>query len=167
MAYSNTSNFQDLLDQNQARILRICAFYSPDQDDRKDLYQEILMQLWKSWERFEGKSSINTWIYRIALNTAITHVRKRKRHAYTELEQVSPPQIEDNMAEELDKQAQLQALTQAIDRLKPLNRTIALLMLEGLSYEEMAEVTGMTVNNIGVRLNRIKKRLSYLLHQKQ
>ncbi|MEM7370966.1 MAG: sigma-70 family RNA polymerase sigma factor [Bacteroidota bacterium] len=167
MAILDTTDFQELVQQNQARILRLCAFYSPDADDRKDLYQEILMQLWKSWERFQGKSSVHTWIYRIALNTAITHVRKRKRHEYTELDQISPLRVEEDIAFEIDKQTQLQALKDAIDRLKPLNRTLALLLLEGLSYEEMAEVTGMTVNNVGVRLNRIKKRLSYLLHQKQ
>lgn len=149
--------------EQQERLSRICRFYARDAAERQDLYQDILYQIWKAMPRFRGDSSPGTWIYRIAVNTALMHRRTQGRRKETALE--TPPELAHDASIEsnLDREAQLSALYRAIDQLKDLDRTLILLFLEELSYEEMAEVTGLTVNHVGVRLSRAKKRLSNLL----
>ncbi len=148
----------------QERLVRICRFYTFHSEEEKDLYQEVLIQIWKSMPRFREESSPGTWVYRIAVNTALmyrrTLGRRKEQTSFDQLPDViEQPDPEGNM----DQQTRMQWLREAIANLGELDRTIVLLYLEELSYDEIAEVTGLSVSNVGVRLNRIRKKLSSMI----
>jgi RNA polymerase sigma factor (sigma-70 family) len=150
-----------LLEQNHERILRICRFYERDRGLQEDLYQEICFQAWRSFKSFEGKAQASTWLYRVAVNTALGHVRKNSKRkteglAESHYQVAQAPAVE----RQLEQEEQMRALHRAIAHLGKLDQTLILLYLEELDYKEMAEVTGLTVSNVGVRLNRIRKKLS-------
>ena len=155
--------FQHIIDQHYGILYKIGRAYTQDQADFDDLHQEMLIQLWQSYTRFKGNSKLSTFIYRVALNTALTHQRKAKRR-------VDRPGIEDhfyhlpdNSGSETEatrqREEQIKLLYECINELKKEDRAVILLHLEGNAYEEMADILGITVNNIGVRLLRVKKRL--------
>lgn len=153
--------FIDVLEQNHNRILRICRFYERNPSEQEDLYQEICFQAWRSFDSFQGKAQLNTWLYRVAVNTALGHVRKAsKRNTEGIKESHYQLHIEAKADAALEKNEQMEALYKAIGSLNKLERTLILLYLEELDYKEMASITGLTVNNVGVRLNRIKKKLA-------
>lgn len=154
-----------LIEENHARLVRLCRFYERVPADQEDLYQEILYQVWRSRQRFRGESQASTWIYRIAVNTALTHVRthtNRSKHisrqGYAE-----EPAFSVEYGQQLDQQTQQKALQQAISGLSAVDRTLILLYLEERTYQEMAQIMGLSESNVGVRLNRIKKKLAIRL----
>lgn len=155
-------NFIDILNSNRGLIYKVCNLYCSDPEDKKDLFQEIILQLWKSWESFRGASALSTWMYRVALNTAITHFKRDKRRSTTvQILEIDIPDIqEDDDTEELLKQ-----LFAAIDSLDKIDKSIILLYLEEKSYEEISEITGLSTSNVGVKLNRIKGKLSNALNK--
>lgn len=163
--------FKQVLDENKDRIFRICSAYERNSDDRDDLYQEILINIWKNLDKFEGRSAISTWIYRIAVNTSLMHVKKEsKRNSIkTELNE-NTPDITESSAEEREEKiitgSKIEILYECINRLGSLDKLIISMVLEDLSYKEIADVTGLTVNNTGVRINRIKKELLKLMEGK-
>ncbi len=162
--------FRHIIDEHNGILYKIGRSYTRDEADFQDLYQEMLIQLWESYPRFQGQSKLSTWIYRVVLNTALTHSKKAKRrpnasplegHAYRLADESAKEQSEKYTAEQ-----QVQLLYQCINELKKDQRAIVLLHLEGNSYEEIAEIMGVTVSNVGVRLLRSKKKLQRLLTAK-
>ena len=158
---------QDFLEQttrHQAVIHKICRIYADSPEDRRDLFQEILYQLWRGYPSFQGKSAFSTWMYQIALNTAITSLRKQTRKPqHVQWEEGLSGQPASGQS--LERRRQLQELYRAIRSLGRIDRALVMLYLEDLSYREMAEVMGLSENNIGVRLNRIRARLQDLIRQ--
>lgn len=159
--------FNELVRTNHASIYRICRAYLYDVSYAEDLYQEILYQIWKSIQSFKGKSKVSTWIYRIAVNTAIGFNSKNKHHDYLPIPNTYQiPDIE-LIPEKIEQEAQLEKLRFCISQLAAQDRIIISLLLEQKSYKEIAEITGASLTNTGVRINRIKERLLNLMEDKK
>ena len=161
------ADFLELITRNRARLIRICRFYCREQADREDLFQEMVYQGWRSLPSFKGHAKPDTWLYRLALNTALTSHRKAQRRPQAQTDELErkAPMISPDWEADLDKQAQLRWLYERIHALTEPDRTLLLLFLEEMPYAEIAELTGLSVNLVGVRLNRAKKKLSTLAQQ--
>lgn len=152
--------FLALINEHQGIIHKICRLYRDVREDREDLFQEITFQLWRSHQTFKNESKISTWIYRIALNTAIASFRKKKQViAYSP---VLPDLAEEQPDEELAFRQE--RLFNALKRLNDADKAIITLYLEDLSYQQIAEIIGISENNVGVKLNRIKIKIKNLLN---
>ncbi|MEI9909689.1 MAG: RNA polymerase sigma factor [Bacteroidota bacterium] len=149
--------FENWLGQHKALFFKIVRAYAFTVTDQDDLFQEITIQVWHSIPTFRQKSSVTTWLYRISLNTAIKWTRKERKH-YESKEPLDTVQhiLQEN---KIHTDERLVWLYEEISRLDEIDRSIALLLLEGFSYKEMAGITGITESNIGVKINRIKKHL--------
>lgn len=145
---------------NMGLIKSLCRAYAKDEEDLKDLIQEVTLQLWRSHEKFEGRSQVSTWVYRVTLNVCLSQARKRKK----DLPQYSLENFD--IGEEIDttEQEQIGMLYKAIRQLKEGDRAIVLLYLEEKSYKEMADILGMTVTNVGVKVNRLKIQLKRMIN---
>ncbi len=149
--------FVSIVKENEGLIYKITRVYTDTQEDQKDLYQEIVYQLWKSFDSFKGNSKISTWIYRIALNTAIGYLNKSKKkvsQVSLDFELLNPVDETDNVTEE-----RLAILYNMIKQLNVIEKGLILLLLEGKSYDEIAVITGFSSSNVGTRLSRIKQKL--------
>lgn len=135
--------------------------YEHDQDARNDLFQEIVLQLWRSFPSFRGEAKITTWMYRIALNTAISGFRKQTRLVKTEDLQEVHMNISDNWAD--DREEDFQKLQWAVRQLPEIERAMIMMALEEVPYDEIAETIGITQNNVRVRMNRIREKLRKLM----
>jgi RNA polymerase sigma factor (sigma-70 family) len=145
------------LNQHAGIVHRVCRIYFGDPADREDVYQEIIYQLWKSYPSFQGESKFSTWMYRVALNTAIGQLRKDKRT-------IAKEPLHDHLAEitpyqQSEAEERMKLLYSAINTLSLIDKAIILLYLEDNSYDEIAMVAGLTRTNVSVRLVRIKKKL--------
>ena len=163
---SREAVFQRWLNQHTGLVFKVARAFAPGEADRDDLVQEILLQLWRSLPRFEGKASESTWIYRVALNTALAWHRgeNKRRAAQTPLLAIEEvPEPNDLAARE--REELLVRLYTAIRRLAKLDAALVLLYLDDLSYREMAEVLGISETNVGVKLNRARKALGELLKE--
>jgi RNA polymerase sigma-70 factor (ECF subfamily) len=136
--------------------------YEHDQDARNDLFQEIVLQLWKSFATFRGEAKITTWMYRIALNTAISGYRKQTRHIKTEDLQEMHFNISEQYSGD-EKEDDIQKLQWAIRQLSEIERAMIMMALEEIQYDEIAETVGITQNNVRVRMNRIREKLRKLM----
>lgn len=155
--------FLQLIDQHQGIIHKICGIYRDSREDREDLFQEIVFQLWKSAPGFKGESKFTSWMYRIALSTAVVSFRKKKPAIiYT---QNLPEQ--ESITENEQAALHQEQLFEAVKKLNDADKALITLYLEDLSYEEMAEITGISENYVGVRLNRIKTKIENLLKNKK
>jgi RNA polymerase sigma factor (sigma-70 family) len=154
--------FINLINNHRGIIFKVCNLYCRDKEDQKDLFQEVTLQLWKSLPSFRNESLMTTWMYRVALNTAISHFRKESRKPDREGIAVADLQIPDlsGMAEENDK---LALLKEAIQQLTKVEKAIIMLYLEEKSYAEISEIMGITHSNVGVKLNRIKIKLEKII----
>ena len=149
--------FVELIKEHEGLIFKASTIYTDNTQDQKDLFQEIVYQLWKSFDSFKNNSKISTWMYRVAMNTAITQLKKRKRSPIAEpIEKIVIEQIDTNDSSFEEK---LRKVYQHINRLNVLEKGIMLLLLEGKNYEEIGEISGLTSTNVGTRINRIKKKL--------
>ena len=162
--------FRDTLEENKDRIYRICCAYERDPDERNDLYQEILINIWKNLGKFEGRSMISTWIYRIAVNTSLLHIKKEsKRNSLkTDINESAlsvPETSHEETEEKIETGKKIEQLYKCINSLPSLDRLIISMVLDEVSYKEIAEVTGLTVNNVGVKITRIKKELLKLMEE--
>lgn len=150
--------FLDQVSQSQGIIHRICSMYASNANDRKDLFQEILIQLWKSYPSFQGHAKFSTWLYRVSLNVAIQNLRlhKRRPESTTGLEQVIElPDIRtDDHYEE-----KLSWFHQALGQLNPVDKAIVMLYLEDKDNAEIAAIVGISQNYVRVKMNRIKAKL--------
>jgi RNA polymerase sigma-70 factor (ECF subfamily) len=148
------SKFAQIIKQNKSTIYTVCYMFSKDADEVNDLFQEVLINLWRGFEGFENRSSMKTWIYRVALNTCISLDRK-KRHTSTE-----PLSMHINLFEDRDEDTrQVDMLHKRISRLKPFDRAVVLLWLENMPYEEIGKVVGISTTAVSTRLYRIKEQL--------
>jgi RNA polymerase sigma-70 factor (ECF subfamily) len=155
--------FVQTINQHQGILHKVCRIYCHNATEREDLFQEIVLQLWKAFPSFRNESKITTWMYRIALNTAISGLRK-KRIVTTELESISF-QVAEALQYHMDEE--LQRLYNAIEHLSDIEKSIVLLYLEDKPYEEIAEITGITANYVAVKMSRIKEKLRTLLKPEQ
>jgi len=145
-------------------IHKICNLYGHTPHEREDLFQEIVVQLWKGYSRFRGDAKFSTWLYRVALNTAITGLRKKEKNiAYVD-PSILPSTFQD-FSDINPEQEQLQQLYEAIRKLGEIDRAVVMLYLEDRTYEEMEEVLGISQNNLRVKMNRIKEKLRKLTNQ--
>ena len=155
--------FNDIYADNKDKIYRICCFYIQDDDDRKDLYQEILANIWRGLDRFEGRSKISTWIYRIAVNTSMAYFKKQNRE--NNKMEIIDQEIKRGVtnASNENEQEAIKSLHQAISNLNKMEKAIVSLMLEEVSQKEIAHILGFTENNIRVKIHRLKNRLKSIL----
>lgn len=149
--------FLAAITSNEGLVYKIASVYTNDVEDRNDLVQEIIFQLWKSFDTFSQKSALSTWIYRVAMNVAIYHLKSTKRRVQT-------VPIDDQLLNFQEKgksieEEQWQLLKQYIDDLNLLEKGIVMLYLEEKSYEEIAEITGLSQSSVGTKLSRIKEKL--------
>ncbi|MBC5991542.1 RNA polymerase sigma factor [Pontibacter cellulosilyticus] len=150
--------FLELISQHQGIIHKICRLYRDTPEDRQDLFQEVVYQLWKSYPKFRQEASISTWMYRIALNTALASLRKPTlKINYTD---TLPDILSESSTYADDQQEQL---FKALKQLNDGEKALVTLFLEEMSYKEMADVLGISEGNVGVRLNRIKNKLMNLI----
>lgn len=156
------SEFLVLISQHQGIIHRICRVYTDMPQEREDLFQEICLQLWRSYPTFRGDSKFSTWLYRVALNTAIGTIRKKKYLLNTE------PLAGLDQAEEhsTSREENRIVLYRAISRLSRIDKAIILLWLEDHQYQEIANIMGVSKSAISVKLVRIRKKLSAMINQK-
>ena len=150
---AEVNEFITLLNHHQNIIHKVCNLYMDNAADREDLFQEIMTNVWNSLPGFRGDSQPGTWLYRIAVNTALLHRRKWK--PTEELPELADQAL--GAQQSLEQQERLAALHRAIATLGDQDRLIVTLLLEGLSYKEIAEITGITVNYVGVKITRIKQ----------
>lgn len=146
-----------LIQENEGVIHKITSLYADSREDQKDLFQEVVVQLWTALDRFKNESKVSTWIYRIALNTAITRLRKVKKQVDNEALDLVMFNYAEPENQELDHK--INALHASIAKLNELDKAIILLVLEDKSYEEISQIIGISVSNVGTRLMRIKQKL--------
>ena len=158
--------FLELVNENQNRILKVCRVYAWNSADQEDLYQEILFQIWRALPGLKDPAYANTWLYRIAINTSISFTRKRAVRGLRALQlghDELTRHIEARQAQDGRDDDSLAKLYEAIAQLGAVERALITLFLEDLTYEQMAEVLGVSANNVGVMLHRAKKKLSALM----
>ena len=154
--------FNQLLEQSKGSIYRVCKAYLYDEQQTDDLFQEILIEIWRSMERFRSEAKWNTYIYRIAVNTAIKYNLKFKKPKHQPIANSPTTTIQEKIALE----GRFEQMHRAIQQLQPPDRLLISLVLEDLSYKEIAEILDSTVNLVGVRINRIKQRIIKLINSK-
>lgn len=161
---NETGKFIELVNRHQNIIHKVCSIYAAGAEDKQDLLQEILYQLWRSYPSFQQESQFSTWMYRIALNTAITNFRKAKRKpAHVPINKTLENEL--RMSDHHSRYEQIEILREVIARLKPIDKAIIMLYLDELSYKEMAEILDLSESNIRVKLNRIKNKLQEWVQQ--
>ncbi|HKK28654.1 MAG TPA: sigma-70 family RNA polymerase sigma factor [Gemmatimonadota bacterium] len=159
--------YLQLVEENRGRMRRLCRVYARDAEAARDLYQEMLLQVWRSLPSFEGRSEPGTWLYRVALNTALQRRRRRDRRSEATLDPDDPLRDRGFVGpeERFEDHRRIERLHSAIDRLGEGERALALLYLEEKSYAEMSEILGISQNHVGVKLHRIKKKLSKMVKE--
>ncbi|MFN3848838.1 MAG: RNA polymerase sigma factor [Spirosomataceae bacterium] len=155
--------FISIIEANQGIIHKVCGMYCHSADDKKDLFQEIVIQLWRSYPKFKGEAKVSSWLYQIALNTAITQLRKFYRKPQHEvfsevIMNISEPSTDD------EREVKLAFLYHAISKLSEIEKAIIMLYLEEHSNDEIAQIMGITQNNVRVKLHRIQEKIRGLLN---
>ncbi|KJF41857.1 RNA polymerase sigma factor [Draconibacterium sediminis] len=156
---SKKKEFSEMIEKHQAIIHRVTMVYTNGPADREDLFQEICLQLWRSYPNFREEAKFSTWMYRVALNTAISNVRKKNRDIHFE-------QLLDNdrmETESSDEKEQIQLLYRAISKLNRIDKALILLWLDEKSYDEIASILGISKTNVSVKLVRIKRKLEEMI----
>ncbi|MGN0048811.1 MAG: RNA polymerase sigma factor [Bacteroides sp.] len=157
---TSETQFAQMVEQHKSTVYTVCYLFANDADEVNDLFQEALINLWKGWKGFEGRSELKSWIWRVSFNTCISYERRKKRRheqPLTNIDLFSETRNEDDR--------QIRQLYNRIHRLKPFDRAIVLLWLENISYDEIAAIVGITVKNVSVRLYRIKEELKRMSDQ--
>ena len=157
---ASRDRFQELLGQHEKIVFKVASMYCRNTEDRRDLAQEICVQAWRSFSSYDATRSFSTWMYRIALNVAISQVRSaglRDRHAVPLDDDAHD--IADESAEQYEPDERVRVLHAFIEQLDALNRALMLLYLEDRSYREIADVLGITETNVATKINRLKQRI--------
>ena len=151
------TDFSRIVREHKSTIYTVCYMFSKDKQEVDDLFQEVLVKLWQCYATFQGKSDLRTWIYKVSLNTCISIDRKKKRRK-------TQPLLEgiDLFDKNDADNRQTDMLHERIGRLQPFDRAIVLLWLENMSYEEIAQIVGISVKNVSVKLYRIKEQLKQM-----
>lgn len=153
--------FLDEIKHHSGIILKVCNLYADDIEDKKDLQQEIIYQAWKSFGSFKGNSKFSTWLYKISLNVSLTYLGKRKKAPQSaDLTKYEGYVEQHELSERADR------LYRAIRQLNEVDRGIVMLHLDGYSNAEIGEIAGISLNNTGVKLHRIKQQLTEILNRK-
>ena len=153
--------FAQMIKEQKDTIYTVCYMFSKDAEEVNDLFQEILVNLWKGFPSFRGQSQIKTWVWKVSLNTCISFDRKKSSRTHT-----IPLNININLYTDNDKDSlQIKQLYERVNRLGLFNRAIVLLWLENLSYEEIGAIVGISAKNVSVRLYRIKEELKKMSNQ--
>lgn len=148
------TTFAQMIREHKSTIYTVCFMFSKDSDEVSDLFQEVLINLWKGYASFQNRSSVDTWIWKVSFNTCISYERKKQKRA------TLPLTMDINLFEDKDEDSrQIRLLYDRIHRLKPFDRAIVLLWLENMSYEEIGAIVGISTKNVSVRLYRIKEEL--------
>lgn len=148
--------FVDIVEQNQGLIHKVCHLYADTDVDKNDLFQEIVLQLWKAYPNYKGNSKLSTWMYRVALYTAMNELKKRKRHHHLD-------PMADFLLNDADMKFDVDHINAALALLSASERAIVTLYIDEKSYQEIAQILGISDSNVGVKLNRIKKKLKKLI----
>lgn len=156
--------FIKAINDNRALIFKIAAVYTNSAEDRDDLVQDILYQLWRSFNSFEQRSALSTWMYRVAMNTAIYHLKTSKKR-------IQPVPLDEHGRDvhdpgNRDAEEKWELLKKHIDGLNLLDKGIVILYLENKTHEEIANIIGLSVTNVGTKLSRIKERLKQQIEKK-
>lgn len=147
------TEFAQIVKENKSTVYTVCYMFSNDSEEVNDLFQEVLINLWKGIDSFKSQSNIRTWIYRVALNTCISVERKKKVKTV-------PLDMEVNFFEDSDEDTlQVKMLHDRINKLQPFDKAIVLLWLENISYDEIGAIVGISTTNVASRLFRIKEKL--------
>ena len=147
--------------EHKSTIYTVCYMFSNNPEEVADLFQEILINLWKGFPKFRGESNLRTWIYRVSLNTCISYERKKSRRPDT-----LPLTMEINLFEDSDDDSrQVQMLRERISRLGPFDRAIVLLWLENVTYDDIGAIVGISAKNVSVRLVRIREQLKKMSNE--
>lgn len=158
---SNENDFARLVREHKSTIYTVCYMFSNDEDEVNDLFQEVLINLWKGYSTFKGESKVDTWIYRVSLNTCISLDRKKKKAG-----QRISLDMGINLFEDKDNDSkQIQQLYARIHLLGPIDRAIVLLWLDNLSYDEIGAIVGISAKNVSVKLVRIREQLKAMNNQ--
>lgn len=157
MNVNTEQEFLSVIKEYERVIYKVCYLYTSRNATLNDLYQDVVLNLWRAYPKFRGECKISTWIYRIALNTCISFIRKEKN--VPEIVTLTPYESEWMTEEQDSFQLMLKELYYLIGQLGQLDKSIILLYLEEKSYEEISEITGLTVTNVATKLNRIKEKL--------
>lgn len=148
------TTFAQMIREHKSTIYTVCFMFSKDSDEVSDLFQEMLINLWKGYASFQNRSSVDTWIWKVSFNTCISYERKKQKRT------ILPLTMDINLFEDKDEDSrQIRQLYDRIHRLKPFDRAIVLLWLENMSYEEIGAIVGISTKNVSVRLYRIKEEL--------
>lgn len=162
-AIEQKKEFIDLIEKHQGIIYKVSKMYCDKEECQRDLFQDILVQLWQSYPTFNKKSKFSTWMYRVALNTAIAQFRKEKKNP-----EESTPDFPINIPEEesyKEKEDRRELVHKAIARLSKAEKAIIILYMDDYSYEEISEIAGISMTNVGVKINRIKTKLQKILKE--
>ena len=158
-----SEEFTLLIQNNRAVISKICCLYMNTQADREDLHQEIMLQLWRSFSSFEGKAAVSTWVYKVALNTAITFLKKNKKQPEVfEACKVFYDE-QENDAELNEKLTRFTLMQKAISQLSRIDKALITLYLEDKSYDDISEIMGITSGNARVKIMRLKEKLKQMV----
>ncbi len=149
------------IETHKGIILKVVNLYADDYDDRKDLYQEIVLQSFSAYARFQGNSKFSTWLYRISLNVALTYLSKRKK-----INTIKAATLTENYVEPIELSERADFLYRAIKQLPEIDRSIIMLHLDGFDNTEISEMIGITRGNANVKLHRIKQQLTLILTKK-
>ena len=153
--------FEEQISQHEALLYKVCHTYAYTQADREDLFQEIVIQVWKAYPHFKGDSKFSTWLYRVGINTAISGLRKRKNFITTHEPNELPVDFSDDSQSQVDEE-RFQELYKAIAQLTQVEKAIVMLYMEDHSYAEMEEILGINQGNLRVKMSRIKDKLRQL-----
>lgn len=156
--------FGEWLEAHKAILFKVARAYGTTHSDREDLFQEIALQLWHSVEAFRGDAAVTTWIYRVALNTALAWNRKERKYGAGRQDFEAATAL---LVAPMDRDPRLEWIYQRIAELDEVNRSLALLMLDGFSYREMSQILGLGESHVGVKINRIKAALSARLAKEE
>jgi RNA polymerase sigma-70 factor, ECF subfamily len=154
--------YNDAVAQYGAALSRLARAYESDMEKRRDLLQEIHLQLWRSFEAFDSRCSVRTWVYRVAHHTATSHVVRERRtySALVSLETIDQLPDRSPVVDDLDHRNAVERLTTMIRQLKPLDRQVIVCYLEGLDAAATAEITGLSPANVAMKIHRIKSLLA-------
>jgi RNA polymerase sigma-70 factor (ECF subfamily) len=153
--------FEKLVREHELLLYKVCRVYAYTDADRQDLFQDIVIQLWKAYPKFKGDAKFSTWLYRVAINTAISRLRKKKDFIRFYDPESLPKHLSDESTGNLEEE-QFQQLYIAIEQLNEVEKAIVMLYMEDHSYEEMEAILGISQGNLRVKMNRIKEKLRQL-----
>lgn len=153
--------FLQQIEAHKGILYKICSIYQDENEEQQDLLQEMILQLWRSYDSFRGESKFSTWMYRVAFNTAISYFRKEKQHNSSSLEPYHD--LPDELQTVKEKEEQLAIFYKAVQQLTKVEKALIFLYMQGQSGDEIADILGISSVNVRVRLNRTKEKIKYII----